>query len=208
MLRCDFAHLEREVRALEAAGARQLHLDVMDGLFVPNSTYGELFVQTFRRLTDLPLDVHLMIERPEEQIERYAKAGADILTFHVEATQDPVALAKQVQATGCGVGVALNPDTPVSVIESVLPFVDVVLIMSVQPGFGGQKFRPEALEKLNTLSQLGEKGPLLGIDGGVNPQTIPSCVSAGAKILVIGSAIFDGDDRAQTVAELQSLADV
>ncbi len=206
LLLCDFGNLEREIRLLEEAGVRAFHLDVMDGRFVPNLTYGMPIVEACRRLTDLPLDVHLMIEQPEQYLRQFQEAGADILTIHVEATDDPVAALQQIRELGCGAGLALNPATPVVAIEPSLEFCDLVLVMSVQAGFGGQSFQPSALTKLNQLRPLVNEQVLLQVDGGVNSQTIHDCAAAGAQLLVVGSAIFRQPSYATAVRELTGLA--
>jgi ribulose-phosphate 3-epimerase len=206
MLMCDFGALAAEVAALEAAGAPGLHLDVMDGHFVPNLSYGLPLVETFRRLTDLPLDVHLMISNPGEYLQRFAAAGADVLTIHAEAVDDPRPLLAEIRNLGCAAGLAINPPTSVESIADCLDACDMVLVMSVMPGFGGQKFDPRALEKLQTVRKLGGADLVLEIDGGVNQQTIGDCVRAGAELLVVGSAILGGDDYSARIAELRDRA--
>src|SRR6185295_14822615 len=151
LLLCDFGHLAAEVQRLEAAGARAFHLDVMDGHFVDNLTYGLPVLQAVRRATELPIDVHMMISEPARYVDEFRAEGADSMTFHVEAVAEPVPLLRHIRALGAGAGIALNPDTPLSAIEGCLNDCDVVLVMSVMPGFGGQKFEPVALEKLEKL---------------------------------------------------------
>ncbi len=205
MLLCDFGNLRAEVAALERAGAAALHLDVMDGHFVPNMTYGLTLVEAFRSLTSLPLDVHLMISNPEEYLERYVQAGADMISFHVEAVDDPRPLLQQLHALDCVASVALNPGTPLDMVEGSLDLCDAVLVMSVEAGFGGQAFQPVALEKLRTLrNRMGEQ-LLLEVDGGVNQTTIADCRDAGADLLVIGSGIFGGDDYETRTRHLRQL---
>ncbi|HEX4131161.1 MAG TPA: ribulose-phosphate 3-epimerase [Pirellulales bacterium] len=206
LLMCDFGRLEEEVRKLEAAGVPGLHLDVMDGHFVPNLTYGLPLVETFRRLTRLPIDVHLMISNPGDYVERYAKAGADSMTIHVEAVADPRPVLEKIRRTGAGAGLALNPPTPLSAIEPSLELCDLVLVMSVMPGFGGQKFDPVALEKLAALRSKVGADVLLEIDGGVKASNIGACTGAGAQLLVVGSAIFEADDYAASARRLTELA--
>ena len=207
LLLCDFGHLAQEVRAVEAAGARALHLDVMDGHFVPNMTYGMTIVQAVRAVTELPLDVHLMISEPERYIDEFVDAGADVVTIHAEATDDPGPLLQQIRTLGAGAGLALNPPTPLTEIAEALPLCDLVLVMSVMPGYGGQKFDPVALEKLRALRpQLGDD-VLLEVDGGVNIETISQCAAAGAQLLVAGSAIFAGDQE-QYGARITALTDL
>ena len=206
LLLCDFGNLQREIERVEEAGVAALHLDVMDGHFVPNLSYGLPIVEAVRGLTELPLDVHLMIERPAEYIERYRDAGADALTIHVEAVKDPRPLLDEIRSLGALAGLALNPPTPLSAIEPSLPHCDVVLVMSVMPGFGGQSFDESALEKLRALSARGDFDALLEVDGGINERTIADCAEAGAELLVAGSAIFRADDYRAAVSELHTLA--
>ena len=201
LLRCDFGDLRTEIAKLAEAGTRVLHLDVMDGHFVPNLTYGMPIVEGLRRHTDMPLDVHLMISDPIAYAEPMVQAGADMLTFHVEAVKDPVATAEQFRDLGVGVGVALNPETPLGSVRDCLSLVDMVLVMSVEAGFGGQAFNPVALEKLRELrSEYPEL--LLEIDGGIDPSTIGSAREAGCDLFVVGSAIFGRDDYGQAIKEL------
>ena len=206
LLLCDFGNLQREVARLESAGIRALHLDVMDGHFVHNLSYGLPIVEALRRLTDLPLDVHLMIANPGDYIEEYFDAGADGLTIHAEAVDDPRPLLERIGQLGAATGLAINPKTPVLAIEACLDLCDLILVMSVEPGFGDQKFMPVALEKLRTLRELCGGRMLLEVDGGVNPSTIGPCAEAGATLFVAGSAIFDHDDYTQSVQELTELA--
>ncbi len=207
LLLCDFGNLEREVRLLENAGVRGLHLDVMDGHFVPNMTYGLTMVSTLRGLTDLPLDVHLMISNPGDYLKKYVDAGADLLTIHAEAVDDPRPLLKEIRSLGAGAGLAINPPTPVASIEAVLPLCDLVLVMSVMPGFGGQAFDEIALEKLRDLRTKVPTETLLEVDGGINTSTIAACGLAGAQLHVVGSAIFRESNYAQAIANLTQLAD-
>lgn len=206
LLLCDFGNLEREVRQLEAAGARGLHLDVMDGHFVPNLTYGLAMVETLSRLTDLPLDVHLMIANPQDYLAKYIGAGADLLTIHAEAVDDPRPLLEEIRSLGAAAGLAINPPTSVASIEASLPLCDMVLAMSVMPGFGGQAFDEVALEKLRELRSKVTDNVLLEVDGGVNASTIAACGAAGAQLLVAGSAIFREPDYQQSIAHLTQLA--
>ena len=206
LLLCDFGNLEREVRCLEAAGVPALHLDVMDGNFVPNLTYGMPIVAALRGLTRLPLDVHLMIDRPERFVDDFHAAGADIITVHVEATPDPVGLLRRLRTMDVGAGIALNPATPLEQIEPCLEFCDVALVMSVEAGFGGQAFQPVALEKLRRLVEMTAGRVLLEVDGGVNKSTIQGCARAGARAFVVGSAIFRTPDYGPAVRDLTSLA--
>ena len=209
LLLCDFGNLEREVRRLEEAQAPALHLDVMDGTFVPNLTYGMPIVEALRRLTHLPLDVHLMIARPERYLKAFAEAGADILTVHVEAASPHAGgaphLLAEIRRLGMGAGIALNPGTPLSAIADCLDGCDLVLVMSVEAGFGGQSFNPAALEKLREVRRLAPH-VLLEVDGGINRETISPCAEAGAELFVVGSAIFRRPQYAEAVRELVTLA--
>jgi len=202
LLQCDFGNLEREVARLEEAGVKALHLDVMDGRFVPNLTYGMPIVSALRRLTDLPLDVHLMIEEPQRYLRHFHDAGADVMTFHVEAVDDPRPVIDQIHALGAAAGVALNPATPVSAVEPVLAACDVVLVMSVDAGFGGQSFQPVALDKLRQLREQAPPATLLEVDGGVNAGTIAACFRAGAQLMVVGSAIFGSQSYSSAIRQL------
>ena len=206
LLLCDFGNLEREIARLEAAGARALHLDVMDGHFVPNFTYGLTIVEAVRRLTDLPLDAHLMISEPGRFIEQFVAAGANHVTIHIEAVPQPGPLLQRIRAAGATAGLALNPATPLAAVEPFLDSCDLLLVMSVAPGFGGQAFQPAALEKLRNLARRPPNGPLLEVDGGVNESTIAACAEAGAELFVVGSAIFHHDDYSQRIARLTRLA--
>jgi ribulose-phosphate 3-epimerase len=208
LLLCDFAELGREIRRLEEAGAEALHLDVMDGQFVPNFTYGLTIVAATRRVTSLPLDVHLMIATPERIVDQFAEAGGDHLTVHIEATKSPRELLQQIRRRGASTGLALNPGTPLAAIEGCLDLCDSVLVMSVEPGFGGQAFEPAALDKLKALRKA--KGPdfRLGVDGGVNEHTIAACAAAGANWFVVGSGIFKQPNYGDSIAQLTRLASI
>jgi ribulose-phosphate 3-epimerase len=208
LLLCDFAHLADEVRRVEEAGAAGLHLDVMDGRFVPNLTYGMPIVAAVRRLSDLPLDVHLMISEPARYVAEFIEAGADVVTIHAEAVDDPRELLTQIRRRGAAAGLALNPRTPLERAADVAPCCDLILTMSVEPGFGAQPFETVALDKLRSLRATTPAETILEVDGGVNAQTIASCVAAGAGALVVGSAIFrrpDGDYR-QALVDLRAAA--
>jgi ribulose-phosphate 3-epimerase len=206
LLASDFTNLEQDVRNLEEAGARLLHLDVMDGHFVPNISFGVPIVEAVRRVTDLVLDVHLMISEPARYIDVFRAAGADLLTVHIEAENDPSGVLDAIRASGAGAGMSLNPDTPVESVEPYLDRCDLVLVMSVQPGFGGQKFRPSALEKLGRLREQAAPEVLLSVDGGVNADTIGSCAAAGADVFIVGTALLNNDNYAKRFAELTALA--
>lgn len=206
LLLCDFGHLADEVRKLEDAGVPALHLDVMDGHFVPNLTYGLPIVQAVRRATELPIETHLMISAPAQFAEQFFEAGADAITFHFEAVDDPRPLLEKLRSLGAVAGLAYNPETPVSAIRGCLDVCDSVLTMSVSPGFGNQHFEPVALEKLRELAALVGDRVLLEVDGGVNEQTIGSCAAAGAQSHIVGSAIFKDPDYSRMIATLRRLA--
>jgi ribulose-phosphate 3-epimerase len=206
LLSCDFAHLEQEIRRLEAAGAQVLHLDIMDGHFVPNISFGFPVIEAIRRSTSLPLDVHLMISEPGRYLERFRKAGADLITFHVEAVNDPRPLLAEVRRLGAVAGLTLNPPTPIEAVEPYLGDCDLLLVMSVMAGFGGQEFEPQALDRLRHLRTLGGNRLLLSVDGGVNDHTFGQCAEAGANLLVTGSALFAHHDYRQAMEEFRGLA--
>lgn len=206
ILSADFARLGEEIKDVENGGADYIHVDVMDGHFVPNITIGPLIVEAIRPITKLPLDVHLMIENPDQYIEAFAKAGADYITVHVEACKHLHRTIHFIKSFGVKAGVVLNPATPVETIQHVLSDVDMVLLMSVNPGFGGQAFIPEVTGKIKTLRRMiDEKGLQveIEIDGGVNEVTGKLCIEAGATVLVAGSAVYNEKDRAKAIAALK-----
>lgn len=206
ILSADFARLGEEIKDVENGGAEYIHVDVMDGHFVPNITIGPLIVEAIRPITKLPLDVHLMIENPDQYIEAFAKAGADYITVHVEACKHLHRTIHFIKSFGVKAGVVLNPATPVETIQHVLSDVDMVLLMSVNPGFGGQAFIPEVTGKIKTLRRMiDEKGLQveIEIDGGVNEVTAKLCIEAGATVLVAGSAVYNEKDRAKAIAALK-----
>jgi ribulose-phosphate 3-epimerase len=206
MLKCDFGNLHREVELLESAGARMLHLDVMDGHFVPNLSYGPVVIQRLRELTELPFEAHLMISDPARYADDFLKAGCNLLTFHLEAVPEPRPLIEQIRGKGAAVGLAINPKTPVESLEPFLDAADLVLVMSVEPGFGGQKFIRSALDKLRWLRSRVPRKTLLSVDGGIEHETIAETAAAGATVFVVGSAIFDRDEYGPAIQELTGQA--
>ena len=211
ILSADFARLGELVRTVEAAGAGQVHIDVMDGHFVPNLTMGPVVVQALRSITELPLDVHLMITDPGEYLEAFAAAGADHISFHVEANGDVGALLDQLEERGVGKGIAVNPETAVEEIFEFLPRLDMVVVMTVNPGFGGQAFLSDNLEKVRKIRREMEgagdpKKIKIEVDGGVDRDTIVECRDAGADVFVAGSSIFSAEDPAEATRELITLA--
>ena len=208
ILSADFSKMGEEIRSLQASGADVIHCDVMDGVFVNNITFGIKMVEDIRKHTSLPLDCHLMIVHPEKYVERFAKAGADIITVHYEACQDNLAEVLQlIRSTGVKCGAVINPDTPVEKIADVIPLCDMVLVMSVFPGFGGQKFIPEALDKLRQVRAIVEslgKEIDVEIDGGVTAENVELVKAAGANVIVAGSAVFKAADRAAMIATLKA----
>jgi ribulose-phosphate 3-epimerase len=194
ILSADFTRLGEQVRAAEAAGAQRIQIDVMDGHFVPNITMGPMIVKAVRRCTSLPLEAHLMIINPQEYIEEFARAGADVIIVHQEVCPHLHRVIQQIKGCGKMAGVALNPSTPVSLLVDVLNLMDLVLIMTVNPGFGGQEFIPEALPKISRVRQMIDARGLkcdVEVDGGIHEQTAPMVVQAGANLLVAGSAIYN-----------------
>lgn len=202
LLLCDFGNLAAEIARLEEAGVKALHLDVMDGHFVPNLTYGMPIVEGIRRLTNLPLDVHLMISQPSKYVRQFVDAGADCLTIHAEIEEDHCEVLQTIRGMGVGAGLAINPGTPLADAETALPLCDLLLVMSVNAGFGGQSFNTVALEKLQAAKEL-QRDLLLQVDGGVNLETIGDCYKAGATLFVVGSAIFGQDDYRNAIERLR-----
>ena len=204
LLASDFTNLKSELARAEAAGADWHHVDVMDGHFVPNLSIGPPVVQSIKKVSGIPLDVHLMIENPGEWADIYAKAGADILSFHYEAAADNLeATLNQFKDTGCKVGVALNPPCGVEVLKPYLKDIDMVLIMSVNAGFGGQSFMPEVLSKVSQLREWGYDGDIQ-IDGGISDKTIGPCLAAGANVFVAGSYLYGADSMPEALQELHN----
>ena len=208
ILSADFSKLGEELRAVEIAGADWIHVDVMDGHFVPNITMGPFIVEAVRRVTELPIDVHLMIENPDRFISDFAKAGASLISIQVEACIHLNRTVQMIKETGIQAGVVLNPSTPVASVRWILPYIDFVLVMSVNPGFGGQHFIPNSLDKIRAMRKLIDEldlPTLIQVDGGVNSKTIQAVASSGASVFVAGSAIFGSEDYSQTIKQLKKL---
>ena len=204
ILSADFTRLGEEVRAVDEAGADYIHIDVMDGHFVPNLTFGPPVIGAIRSVTDKPFDVHLMIDPAQPYLAQYAEAGADIITVHAEADTHLHRSLQVIKDLGKKAGVSLNPSTSETVIEYVLDSVDLILVMSVNPGFGGQTFLPSALRKISRIRQMiGDRDIELEVDGGVNPDNVATVIAAGATAVVAGSAVFNGDDYTATISALR-----
>lgn len=196
ILSADFAFLARDIQKVTDAGADILHVDVMDGHFVPNITIGPCVIKSIKKIAKIPLDVHLMISHPEKYLEAFAHAGSDWITFHIEATDNPKAFIQKAKKLGVKVGVSIKPGTSIEMIEPILKELDLILIMSVEPGFGGQKFQGEVLEKVKALRAFPECPENISIDGGINLETAHLAVKSGVNILVAGSAVFHSNDPA------------
>lgn len=208
ILSADFLKLGEEIKAAEAAGADMLHIDIMDGHFVPNITIGSSIVKSIRKITPLPLDVHLMIEEPDKYLRDFIKAGADYLTVHYEASVHLHRTIQRIKESGIKAGVSLNPATPIWSLEHILPDADIALLMSVNPGFGGQDFIPQIIDKIKTLKNLlREKGfpTLIEVDGGVKLENAADIISAGADILVMGSAFFNSKNYGTTIKQFREI---
>jgi ribulose-phosphate 3-epimerase len=208
ILSADFSKLGEEIKAVEMAGADYIHVDVMDGHFVPNITLGPLVVSAIRPITELPLDVHLMIENPDSYIEAFADAGADIITVHVEAVPHLHRTIQLIKSKGVKAGVVLNPATPIDSIKHIIHDIDLVLLMTVNPGFGGQSFIHSVVPKIREVSELVQTNGLdveIEVDGGVNAETAPICIEAGANVLVAGSAIYGKKDIKDAISSIRGV---
>ena len=206
ILSADFSKLGEEILKIDQAGADMIHIDVMDGHFVPNLTLGAPIVKALRTVTKLPFDVHLMINNPENLIDDFIAAGADIITIHIEAANHLHRLVQKVKSSGVKVAVSLNPATPLNTLEEILPELDMVLLMSVNPGFGGQSFIPATLNKIARLKEMIDAKKLkidIQVDGGINLETAPKVIKHGANILVAGSAVYGSNDIKGTIAQLK-----
>ena len=205
ILSADFANLERDIKELESIGIDMFHIDVMDGNFVPNISFGFPIIESIRPKTDKVFDCHLMIANPENYVEQFCKVGCDMVSFHIEATNHADRVIQVIKKNGKKAGIVLNPQTPIESIKYLLPKLDYVLIMSVNPGFGGQKFIPEMLEKIEELAKLREEKNynfLIEVDGGINTETSKACRDKGADLLVCGSFLFGASDKEKTLGEL------
>lgn len=206
MLKCDYGNLQGEAERLAAAGAVVLHWDVMDGHFVPNLSYGAMVFAPLRDRSPLVFDAHLMISDPAAYLDAYLKAGVDAVTFHIEAVPEPRPLLDRIRAADRVAGLAINPETPLERIEPFITDCDLVLVMTVRPGFGGQKFMPEVLPKMKAIREAAGDGLLISVDGGIAADTIADAAAAGADLFVAGSAVFDAADYASAIADLASRA--
>lgn len=206
ILSADFANLERDIKKVEDCGADWVHVDVMDGHFVPNITIGIPVVKALQPVTKLPLDVHLMIENPEKYVEQFAKAGADILTFHYEAVdkEEIIPLINKIKSLGVKVGISIKPKTAPQVLEEFLPLVDLVLVMTVEPGFGGQKFMSDCADKIEYIKKYAKTELIIQVDGGINAQTGKICTQKGATSLVAGSYIYGAADKKAAIGSLKN----
>lgn len=206
VLACDFAKLGQEVAEIEKGGADMAHLDVMDGMFVTNMSFGFPVIESLRKVSGIVFDVHLMIAAPERYVERFADAGADIITFHYEAASDSAALLKKIRALGKKAAISVKPGTPIDVVYPLLPLCDMVLVMTVEPGYGGQALIPECLDKVKALRAEIERRGLsvdIQVDGGINEKNAKDAIAAGANVLVAGSAVFRAADKAAAIRALK-----
>ena len=207
ILSADFARLADEIAVVESGGVNMVHLDVMDGHFVPNITIGPPVIAKLRKYSRLIFDAHLMISEPSKYAEQFAKAGANHITFHIETANQPLKLIDKLHELGCSAGICLNPETPVDAIEGVGPLCDMVLVMTVRPGFGGQEFMPEAAKKISRVRDIVGPDIRIEVDGGIDPKTTPIVVSYGADTLVAGNAIFAKKDRIAAINAIRKAAE-
>ena len=204
ILSADFARLDEEIAEITRTGVKIVHLDVMDGHFVPNITIGPPVIAKLRKISKLVFDAHLMISDPVKYAEPFARAGADHITFHIETTDDPKSLVEKLHQLGCTAGICLNPETPVEAIEAVAPLCEMILVMTVHPGFGGQAFMPEAAKRIARVRELVGPDIRIEVDGGIDAQTAPKVVSYGADTLVAGNAIFNKPDRLAAIEAIRN----
>ena len=206
VLACDFSKLGEEVAEIERGGADMAHLDVMDGMFVTNMSFGFPIIESLRKVSDIVFDVHLMIAAPERYVERFAEAGADIITFHYEAASDSAALLQRIRSLGKKAAISVKPATPIDVVYPLLPLCDMVLVMTVEPGYGGQALIPECLDKVKALRAEIERQGLsvdIQVDGGINEKNAGAAIAAGANVLVAGSAVFRAEDKSAAIRALK-----
>ena len=203
ILSADFSNLSSEIQKVEKFGADWIHVDVMDGHFVPNLTIGACVVRDIRKTTKLPLDVHLMIENPEKYVDDFIKAGSDIITFHIEAVKNPLALINKIKENGIKAGVSIKPKTKVEDIKDIINLVDLVLVMTVEPGFGGQKFMPDCAEKIKEIRKIAPKSLIIEVDGGINEETAKICKRYGANALVAGNYIYKSENIERAIKSLR-----
>ena len=209
ILACDFARMGEEIARVDKF-SDYLHVDVMDGIFVPNISFGMPVIKSIRKVTDIVFDVHLMIERPERYIDEFAKLGSDIITIHYESTKDPAAVLKMIREKGKKAGISIKPGTDVSVLFPLLPLCDLVLVMTVEPGFGGQKFMHDMMDKVSVLRNIVEKENYnieIEVDGGINAETAAIAANAGANVLVAGSSVFAAEDAQKAISDMREAAE-